>query len=68
MRIKFITVEGNGTDTTGKKIETFKIISEVFNSTVYFLSTKPDRTVAIPGGTFTGSAIVPAARCTCIKK
>lgn len=57
-----ITVEGNGTDTTGKKIETFKIISEVFNSTVYFLSTKPDRTVAIPGGTFTGSAIVPAAK------
>ena len=57
-----ITVEGNGTDTTGKKIETFKIISEVFNSTVYFLSTKPDRTVARPGGTFTGSAIVPAAK------
>ena len=57
-----ITVEGNGTDTTGKKIETFKIISEVFNSTVYFLSTKPDRTVAIPGGTFTGRAIVPAAK------
>ena len=57
-----ITVEGNGTNTTGKKIETFKIISEVFNSTDYFLSTKPDRTVAIAGGTFTGSKITPAAK------
>ena len=57
-----ITVEGNGTDTKSKKIETFKIVSELFNSTNYFLSTKPDKTVAIPGGTFTGGKIIPAAK------
>ena len=57
-----ITAEGDETNTTGKKIETFKIISEVFNSTDYFLSTKPDRTVAIAGGTFTGGKIIPAAK------